>query len=97
MFIINIENSPLRNRRFRIYLINGDHLDIGFKSSYYYIDNADKQQRNFFYKILDDKQKRIIFSCKPSQLLYETFILNGPTTDLIKNINFYNQKIYLKI
>lgn len=94
MFIINIEESPLRNRRYRIFLINGNHIDIGFKDCNYYIDNANKKERNLFYKILDKEQKHLIMTCKPSQLLYETFILNGYSTDLIKNINFYNQEFF---
>ena len=93
MFIINIEKSPLRNRRYRIYLINSDHLDVGFKKSKYYIDDGNKANRNFYYQLLNNKQIEELFNCKPSQLLYETFILNGATQNIITNINFYNREI----
>ena len=93
MFIINIEKSPLRNKRYRVYLINGDHYDIGFKSCYYYIDNRDKNNRSFFYKMMSDDAKNKLKKLIPSELLYETFILNGGTTNIIRNINFFNQEI----
>jgi hypothetical protein len=93
MFIINYEKSPLRSRRYRIYLINGEHIDIGFKKSEYFIDNGDIEFREFYYDLLNKKQKKHLMTCDPSQLLYETFILNGATIDIVTNINFYNQII----
>jgi hypothetical protein len=30
---------------------------------------------------------------KPSQLLYETFILNGGSKNIINNINYFNKEI----
>ncbi len=57
MFIINYEKSPLRSRRYRIYLINGDHVDIGFKKSKYFIDNGNKEYRALNYALLNQKQK----------------------------------------
>jgi hypothetical protein len=96
MNIINIENSPLRNRRFRIYLLNGEYYDVGYKKCKYYIDTGNKEYRNFFYSILDARTKNYIMTMKPSQILYETFILNGGSTDIIKNINFFNKEILQK-
>lgn len=93
MNIINIENSPLRNRRYRIYLLNGDRYDVGFKKCKYYIDNGDKNLRKFYYTVLDKNAKHVCNELIPCQLLYETFILNGATTNIIKNINFYNKEI----
>ena len=93
MNIINVENSPLRNRRYRIYLLNGERYDIGFKSCKYYIDNGNKELRKLYYGLFDKNAKRICSQLISSQLLYETFILNGGTTNIIKNINFYNNEI----
>lgn len=93
MNIINIEKSPLRNRRYRIYLLNGERYDVGFIKCKYYIDTGDKELRNFYYSLISHKIKQKLISLTPSPLLYETFILNGGTTDLIKNINFFNKEI----
>jgi hypothetical protein len=93
MNIINIENSPLRNRRYRIYLLNGERYDVGFKKCKYYIDNGNKDLRKFYYTVFDKNAKHICSKLIPCQLLYETFILNGATTNIIKNINFYNNEI----
>lgn len=95
ILIINIEKSPLRNKRYRIYLINGDHYDIGFNKCSYYIDNKDKVQREMFFQFLclDKNTMKTIQQLKPSQVLYESFILNGPSKNLINNINFFNKEI----
>jgi hypothetical protein len=92
--IINIEDRPAdSNRRFRIYLLNGDHYDIGFKKCKYYIDTGNKLLRKFYYKVMDQSTIDFIMALKPSQLLYETFILNGPSENIIHNINFFNKEI----
>ena len=91
--IINIEKSPLRNRRYRTYLLNGDRYDVGFVKCKYYVDTGDKELRNFYYALMSKEIKQKIISLTPSPLLYETFILNGATKNLIKNINFFNKEI----
>jgi len=91
--IINIEKSPLRNKRFRIYLLNGDKYDIGNINSSFYIDHKNKSQREMFYKFLNSKCKKTISNLTPCPLLYETFVLNGFSKDVIKNINFFNKEI----
>lgn len=91
--IINIEKSPIRNKRFRIYLLNGDKYDIGNINSSFYIDHKNKSQREMFYKLLNSKCKNIISTLTPCPLLYETFILNGFSKNIINNINFFNKEI----
>jgi len=93
MFIINIEPSPLRNRLYRIFLINGKSLDIGSNSCDYFILHQNKKKLYNHLSLFSDKERQIISSLQSSQLLYETFILNGYSTDLIKNINFFNLEI----
>lgn len=91
--IINIEKSPIRNKRFRIYLLNGDKYDIGNINSSFYIDHKNKSQREMFYKFLNYKCKKTIYNLTPSPLLYETFILNGFSKNIINNINFFNKEV----
>ncbi len=93
MNIINIEDCPLRNRRFRIFLLDGTKYDVGTKKGEYYIDHGNKELRRTYYTNLNKKALRICSKLQSGALLYETFILNGATTDIIKNINFYNREI----
>lgn len=90
MFIINIEKSPLRNRRYRLFFINGDRMDIGLKNHEYYIDNGNKDYRKLIYTLMHKDARKQIMNNEHGLILYETFILNGATRNLIKNINFYN-------
>jgi len=83
--IINIEKSPIKEKRYRLFLINGDHYDIGLKNYCYYIDDKDIIRREKAYIKLK--------SIKQSELLYEMFILNGYSQNVIKNINFFNKEI----
>jgi len=93
MNIINIEKSPLSNRRYRIYLLNGKHYDIGLNECKYYIDHGDKKLRELHYGLFNKYTKHICSQLISGRILYETFILNGCTTDIIKNVNFYNNEI----
>jgi hypothetical protein len=93
MFVINVENSPIRNRVYRVYLINGDHIDIGNMKTFYYIDHNNKQKRNEYFASLNKTDKKVIQSLRPTPLLYEFFLLNGYSKNIISNINFFNQEI----
>jgi hypothetical protein len=89
--VINVENSPLRNRVFRVYLIDGNHIDIGGMKTFYFIDNGDVKKRDAYFKSLSSSQIKQIQSLKPSRLLYEFFLLNGCSKNIIDNINFFNK------
>ena len=46
MKILHIEDSPLKTKRFRIYLDNNKHYDFGVKDKHEtYIDHQDKVRR----------------------------------------------------
>ena len=49
MFVINVENSPVRNRLYRVFLINGNHIDIGDMKSFYYTDHQDEYIREKYF------------------------------------------------
>lgn len=94
MFVINIENSPIRSKVYRVYLINGDHVDIGDIKTLYYIDDGNKKKREIYFNSLTSSQIKVIQSLKPTQLLYEFFLLNGYSKNIINNINFFNQEFF---
>lgn len=91
MFVLNIENSPVRNRLYRVFLINGDHIDIGDMKTFYFTDHNNEKRRDKYFNKLTNEQIIELQSLKPSRLLYEFFLLNGFSKDIIKNINFYNK------
>jgi len=45
MFVINVENSPIRSKVYRVYLINGDHIDIGDMKTFYFVNHGNKKKR----------------------------------------------------
>ena len=93
MFVINVENSPIRNRVYRVFLINGDHVDIGDLKTFYYVNHKNKYKREQYFQSLTKTEIKVIQTLKPTQLLYEFFLLNGYSKNIINNINFFNQEI----
>jgi hypothetical protein len=92
MKIINITNSPKKNKRFRVYLDNGNHYDFGLDTGSTYIDHQDKQKR-FAYiarHLGNLKEKRLIDSLTPSPALFSMVLLWGPHTNIEDNIKYLN-------
>jgi hypothetical protein len=88
LMIINIEDSPIRSRRYRIFLLDGSKIDIGSsKEKNNYIDTGNKKIRKQFYTEMDSSDKIEFMKMRPSRVVLEACILNGPTRDIIKNIN----------
>jgi hypothetical protein len=67
--IVNIEPSPLRNRKYRIFLLDGTHYDVGLKKFKYYVDHHDTKMRYLYYVLLTNEVKEKIISLKPSHVL----------------------------
>ena len=52
MKILNISDSPLKTKRFRIYLDNGKHYDFGVKDKHETnIDHTDKVRRQRYRSV----------------------------------------------
>jgi hypothetical protein len=94
MFVINVENSPIRTKVYRVYLINGDHIDIGDMKTFYFVNHGNKKKREEYFNSLTSRDIKVIQSLKPTQLLYEFFLLNGYSKNIINNINFFNQEFF---
>jgi len=93
--IINIEDSPIRSRRYRIFLLDGSKIDIGnSKEINNYIDTGNKKVRKQFYTSMDSADKIEFMKMRPSRVVLEACILNGPTRDVIKNINCLNELLF---
>ena len=93
--IINIESSPIRSKRFRIYFLDGSRIDIGHsKRLDEYIDTGNKYDRESYYRTMDITDRREFSRMRPSRVVLESYLLNGPTTNVIKNINYANETLF---
>ena len=91
--IISIENSARKNKRYRVYLDDGSYYDFGLKEGNTYIDHHDKQKREAYKKrhLGNETEKHLIEHLIPSPSLYAYYLLWGPSTDIMKNIDILNK------
>lgn len=93
--IINIESSPLRSRRYRVYFLDGTFIDIGSsKRLDEYIDTSNERDREQYYKAMDETDRREFLKMRASRVVLEACLLNGPSTNIIRNINYLNEILY---
>ena len=98
MKIVRIADSPLKTKRFRIYLDNNKHYDFGVKDKHEaYIDHQDKVRRERYRlrHLNNDKEHELISNIIPSASLFSYYILWGDTTSIQKNIKILN-RLFLK-
>ena len=98
MKILHIEDSPLKTKRFRIYLDNNKHYDFGVKDKHEtYIDHQDKVRRERYRlrHLNNQKENVLINSIIHSSSLFSYYILWGDTTSIQKNIKILN-RLFLK-
>lgn len=92
--IINIEVSPIRSRRYRVYFIDGSRMDIGGATKLNeYVDTGKEKDRARYYNTMSEIDKEEFLRLRKSRIVLEAFILNGPTTSIIKNINYLNEML----
>jgi hypothetical protein len=93
MKIINLTESPRKNKRYRIYLDNGKHYDFGLDTGNTYIDHHDPQKRlAYIARHLGNlSEKRLIDSLTPSPALFSMILLWGPYTNINDNIKYLNK------
>ena len=91
--IIKIINSPVKNKRFRVYLNNGDKYDFGLKGASTYIDHHDEKKReNYLNRHMgNNKEKELITKNIPSPSLFSAKLLWGESTDLFENVYLLNK------
>ena len=98
MKIIKLINSPRKNKRFRVYLDNGEHYDFGLDTGSTYIDHKDKIKReNYRARHLGNlTEKHFIENLIPSPALFSYWLLWGDSTLLEQNFKNLN-KMFKKI
>jgi hypothetical protein len=92
MKILNIVDSPIKNKRFRALLDNGDKIDFGLKGGATYIDHGDKEsRRNYWLRHYGNKvEKKLIDGMIPSPALLSAYILWGDSKSLNSNLSTLN-------
>jgi hypothetical protein len=93
--IEKISNSPLKNKRYRIFLSNGDYFDFGLKGADTFIDGASEKVRENFRKRhgKNPLEENLINKCIPSPAVFSYYLLWGESRDLQTNINWLNTKL----
>ena len=97
MKILKITDSPLKTKRYRVYLDNKKHYDFGLKTgntcAHTYIDHQDKIKRNN-YQVRHfnlKKEKPFIENLIASPALFSYYLLWGETPSIMKNIKQLNK------
>ena len=93
--IVKIENSPRKNKRFRVYLENNDYYDFGLLGASTYIEHHDKIKRENYRKrhMANNTEKRLIQNFIPSPALFSYYILWGDSTSVEENIKTLNKRL----
>lgn len=96
--IIKISKSPVKHKRFRVFMDTGKHYDFGLDVGQTYIDEGDKQKRIHYWKrhLGNPTEFTLITNLVPSASLFSAYLLWGETTDLMANINILNNLWYKK-
>jgi Family of unknown function (DUF5754) len=92
MKIIRIEKSHIKNKRFRVYLDDGEHYDFGFQFGSTYLDHKNKEKRENYWKrhLGNNEERHLIETLTPSPALFSALLLWGNQPNLKKNIEILN-------
>jgi hypothetical protein len=98
MKIIKLIKSPRKNKRFRVFLDNGEHYDFGLDTGSTYIDHRDKEKReNYRARHMGNlSEKYLIENLIPSPALFSYWLLWGDSVLLEQNLKNLN-KMFKKI
>ena len=92
MRILKVEQSPMKNKRFRVFLDSGKHYDFGLDTGSTFIDYSDNKKRNAYIAehFGNRVEKQLIENLVPSPALFSMFLLWGKYDSLEKNIDYLN-------
>jgi hypothetical protein len=90
--IVKIDESPLKNKRYRVTLDNGKTYDFGLQGGQTYIDHKDKDKRENYRKrhLGNQIERSLIEYLVPSPALFSYALLWGAYTSLQENIAHLN-------
>ena len=90
--IIKLTDSPLKLKRFRVFMNTGKHYDFGFKGGSTYIDHKDLTKRENYRKrhLANSTENKLITNLVPSPALLAYYLLWGKYTNIMKNVDYLN-------
>jgi len=93
--IAKIENSKVKNKRFRITLQDGSHYDFGLDTGKTYIDGVSEKTREAYRTrhLGNLTEKKLISSLIPSPSLFSYYILWGESRSIDENIKKLNRML----
>ena len=96
--IVDIKNSPAKNKRYRVFIDNGKHYDFGLKDGHTYIDEGDVKKRTEYWQrhMANKKELNLVRNLVPSPALFSAMLLWGTSTSLKENINYLNHEWKVK-
>jgi hypothetical protein len=91
--ITKIVNSPLKNKRYRVYLNTGKHYDFGFPNAFTFIDGASENIKIAYQKrhLGNEIEKTLIDNLVPSPSLFSYYLLWGPYRNIKVNAKYLNK------
>lgn len=94
--IVKIILSPVKNKRFRAYIIRNGHIeyhDFGYPGAKTYIDGRTEQERaNYIARHLGNKtEEQLITNLVPSPSVLSRYLLWGRSRDLQANVKYLNE------
>ena len=94
--IIDIVDSPKKEKRFRVIMNDGKNIDFGLKGGETFLDHKDVNKRSAYMArhFANRIEKHLISNLIPSPSVMSAFLLWN-TSDLEENIKILN-KLFLK-
>ena len=90
LYILNIINSPIPDKRFRA-IFNYGYVDFGMRWAESFIDHYNTERRLGYWKMMyNSNDKELLYWTIPSDILLTTFLLYGDSTDISENIEILN-------
>jgi len=98
MIITNLKESPVKTKRYRAFLSNGQQIDFGLLGGSTYIDHKDERKRKAYWaRHYESKQERhLIANLIPSPALMSALLLWGKSTSLRENVIELNKMLDTK-
>jgi len=91
LYILNIINSPIHNKRYRAIFNDQTFIDFGRKYVESYIDHHDVDIRLKYWKFAYNcSNAELLYWLIPCDLVLTTYLLYGDSTDILENLRILN-------
>jgi hypothetical protein len=95
-----LSKSPKKNKKLRVVTPNDKKIDFGQKGASDYIQHKDKKRRNRYiarHSQIKKKDGTLAINDINSPAFWSLYILWGPYTDILKNIDHIEKTFNVKI